>query len=97
MVEGAFGLIGGERPTRVRLLFDREAARYVERRQWHPSQVITKTDRGVEMTMQVSGTTELKTWILGWGDRVEVLEPASLRAQVAEEHARAAGRYLEPG
>jgi len=93
MVEGNFGLIGGERPTQVRLLFDSDAARYLERRLWHPSQVITKTEHGVEMTMQVSGTTELKTWILGWGDRVEVLEPRSLREQVAGEHARAAGRY----
>lgn len=94
MVEGNFGLIGGERPTRVRLLFDVEAARYLERRLWHPSQAITKTERGVEMTMEVSGTTELKTWVLGWGDRVEVLEPGSLRDAVAGEHRRSAAKYL---
>jgi hypothetical protein len=37
----------------------------VRRRLWHPTQKITKTDRGVELAMEVAGTTELKTWILG--------------------------------
>jgi proteasome accessory factor B len=93
MVEGNFGLIGGGRPTRVRLLFAREVERYVGRRRWHPTQKIETTDRGVEMTMQVTGMTELKTWLLGWGEQVEVLEPESLRAEVAGEHARAAALY----
>jgi predicted DNA-binding transcriptional regulator YafY len=34
--EGAFGLIGGPR-TCVRIFFDEKVARYVRRRQWHPS------------------------------------------------------------
>src|SRR5262249_27746021 len=37
LTEGAFGLIRGE-PTRVRILFDPKVARYVQRRQWHPTQ-----------------------------------------------------------
>jgi proteasome accessory factor B len=94
MVEGNFGLHGGTgTPTRVRLLFAPEVARYVRRRQWHPSQQIAKTARGVEMTMQVTGMTELPAWLLSWGDKVEVLEPESLREKIAGEHARAAARY----
>jgi predicted DNA-binding transcriptional regulator YafY len=41
----------------------------------------------------VAGTIEIRLWILSWGDEVEVLEPASLRADVAATHARAAARY----
>lgn len=93
MVEGNFGLFGGGPRTRVRLLFSPEVARYVLRRQWHPTQEIAMTERGVELTMQVTGTTELKTWVLGWGDQVEVLEPGSLRDEIAAEHARAAAKY----
>ncbi len=93
VVEGNFGLFGGGERTRVRLLFAQRVARYVERRQWHPTQELTKTDRGLELTMQVTGTTELKTWVLGWGDQVEVLEPESLRDEVAAEHERAAAKY----
>ncbi len=94
MVEGNFGLHGGTgTPTRVRLLFAADVARYVQRRQWHPTQQIVKTARGVEMTMQVTGIAELPAWLLSWGDKVEVLEPETLREKIAEEHARAAARY----
>ena len=93
VVEGNFGLFGGGPLTRVRLLFSPKVARYVQRRVWHPTQKLTKSERGIELTMQVSGMTELKTWLLGWGDQVEVLEPASLRDEGGAEHARAAARY----
>ena len=43
--------------------------------------------------MEGAGTTELKTWILGWGDQVEVLEPERLREEIAAEVARVAGKY----
>jgi predicted DNA-binding transcriptional regulator YafY len=92
LVVGAFGMIGGPR-THVRLLFDAKVGRFVQRRLWHPTRKITKTDRGVELEMDVAGTTELKTWILGWGDRLEVLEPESLREEVAAEVRRVAGLY----
>ena len=67
--------------------------RFVRRRLWHPTQEIWKTDRGVEMVMEVAGTTELKTWILGWGDKVEVLEPQRLREEVIAEAERALAKY----
>jgi predicted DNA-binding transcriptional regulator YafY len=92
LVEGSFGLFGGPR-TQVRLLFEAKVGRFVRRRLWHPTQKITKTERGVELTMEVAGTTELKTWILGWGDQVEVLEPESLREEIAAEVARVAAKY----
>jgi len=63
LTEGAFGLIRGE-PTRVRILFDAKVARYVQRRQWHPSQRFRRTDGAVEMTIDVRGTTELVSWVL---------------------------------
>jgi proteasome accessory factor B len=44
----------------------------------------------------VAGPIEIRLWILSWGDDVEVLAPASLRADVAATHARAAERYGTP-
>jgi predicted DNA-binding transcriptional regulator YafY len=38
-------------------------------------------------------TVELVSWVLGFGDQTEVLEPDSLREQVAAELARASARY----
>ena len=50
---------------------------------WHPSQVIENHgDGSVIMTLRVFNTFELVTWILGWGEKVEVLEPKILRDEV---------------
>jgi predicted DNA-binding transcriptional regulator YafY len=46
--------------------------------------------------MDVRGTTELTSWVLGFGDQAEVLEPESLREAVAAELSRAAARYQRP-
>ena len=90
--EGMFGLIGGPR-TRVRIFFDEKVARYVRRRQWHPTQQVKKVAGGIELSMEVAGTVELLSWVLGWGDKAEVLEPESLREEISAELARAAARY----
>jgi proteasome accessory factor B len=93
LTEGAFGLFRGE-PTRVRILFDAKVARYVQRRQWHPTQHFRPLPGGaLEMTMDVCGTTEVVSWVLGFGDKAEVQEPAALSAQIATELARSIGRY----
>ena len=41
------------------------------------------------MTMDVRGTTELVSWVLGFGRTARVLEPEELRAQVNAERADA--------
>lgn len=92
LAEGAFGLIAGPR-TRVRIFFDDKVARFVRRRQWHPTQEIKRTEDGIELTMEVSGTVEIVSWVLGFGDQAEVLEPQTLRDQVAAELRRASARY----
>ena len=90
--EGAFGLIGGKR-ERVRIFFDERVARFVRRRQWHPSQRIRNVDGGIVLTMEVAGSVEVASWVLGFGDKATVLEPATLREQVGAELRRAADKY----
>ena len=93
VTEGAFGLIRGSEVTRVRILFDPKVARYVERVLWHPTQRFKRTAAGLEMTMEVRGTTEVVGWVLGFGADARVLEPAALREAVAADLARAAAQY----
>src|SRR5262252_1773534 len=92
LTEGTFGLIRGEL-TRVRILFDRKVARYVQRRQWHPSQRFRRMDGGIEMTLDVRGTTELVSWVLGFGDAAVVLDPSHLAADISRELRRGGDRY----
>jgi proteasome accessory factor B len=94
ITEGSFGLFRGKETTRVRVRFDEKVARYVQRRMWHPTQRFKKLPGGgVEMTMDVRGTVEIVSWVLGFGGTAEVMEPASLRADVAADAERAAARY----
>ena len=93
LTEGAFGLFRGE-PARVRIWFDAKVAKYVQRRQWHSSQRFSrKADGGVEMTMDVHGTVEVVSWVLGFGDKAVVLDPPELRKTVAAEVRRMASTY----
>jgi proteasome accessory factor B len=93
MTEGAFGLIRGKEVTRVRIWFDEKVARYVQRRMWHPTQRFRKVAGGVELTMEVRGTTEIVSWVLGFGATARVVEPEGLRSAVMKELADAHTLY----
>ncbi len=92
LAEGAFGLIGGP-PVQVRIRFDASVARFVRRRQWHPTQRLRSAKGGIELVADVRGTTELLSWILSFGAKAEVLEPVRLRQQVEEEARRMVASY----
>lgn len=81
-----FALHHGEALVTVRLHFSPYQARWVRERHYHPSQHCTESSDGsLEMTLEVAGTSEIRRWLLGFGAEVEVLEPLSLRAEMAAE------------
>ncbi len=89
----SFGVIA-EPATRVRIVFDRRWASYVEEHSWHSSQELARRPGGrVELSMQVGGTADLRSWILSFGSGALVLEPAALRDEVAAELRGAVARY----
>ena len=72
------------------LLFEAEAGRWVAEERWHKSQESEVLPDGrVRMRFQVGVTPEMVSWLLYYGCRVEVEEPAWLRERVREEHGRA--------
>jgi len=82
----AFGIVGGEEPIKVRLLFEPTLAVYITERQWHPSQEFrTRQDGRVEMWLETRGRKELVRWVLSWMPDVKVLAPRSLRDRIAEK------------
>jgi len=92
-IGSSFGVIA-EPATRVRVLFERRWATYIEERTWHESQQLHRRTGGrVELAMEVGGTAELRSWILSFGSGALVLEPAPLREEVARELVEAARRY----
>ena len=89
----SFGVVA-EPAAAVRIRFERSWATHVEEHSWHPSQKLARQgDGSLELRMEVGGTTELRNWVLSFGSGAEVLEPESLRAEVALELERALARY----
>jgi|LSQX01.3.fsa_nt_gb proteasome accessory factor B len=82
----AFGIVGGEEPIKVRLLFEPKLAVYITERQWHPTQEFrTRADGCVEMRMETTGRKELVRWVLSWMPDVKVLAPKSLRDRIVDK------------
>ncbi|HEY6570261.1 MAG TPA: WYL domain-containing protein [Candidatus Limnocylindrales bacterium] len=90
----AWDIIADQPETEVVLRFDPSVAARVLEATWHPSQQVSEAaDGSLEWRARVAGTIEIRLWILSWGDEVEVLAPAELRADVARTLARAIARY----
>ena len=93
-LRAAWDIIADQEPVDVVLRFAPRVASRVLEATWHPTQsVATDADGSLRWRATVSGTIEIRLWILAWGDDVEVLEPRSLRTDVAATLARAATRY----
>ena len=67
-------------------VFSPYQARWIRERRYHPSQQTEEfPDGSLLVSMEVAGTEEVRRWLLGYGAEVEVLEPASLRAEIRTE------------
>ncbi len=90
----SFGVFRGAVPVVVKLKVQSPLATYLKERQWHSSQrVVTNQDGSIEMTFDVALTPDLEQWILGFGAKVEVVEPAELRRKVADAARGVVGLY----
>ncbi len=89
-LSNSFGIFGGEEhlgnPQKIRIRFSSEAARYVQEKAWHTSQRLTKEkDGSVILEVHLDHTHEIKSWVLGFGPKATVLEPASLRDEIVRD------------
>jgi predicted DNA-binding transcriptional regulator YafY len=74
---------GGEVKTVKLKIIDPEILRIMEETVWHPSQVLKmQKDGSMIMTLKVATTVDFLSWILGWGEKIEVLEPRELREEI---------------
>lgn len=93
----SFGIYDGDEDLTVRVWISKDRARYVREKSWHPSQQVkTNRDGSLVVKFRLSSTVEFKSWVLGFGADAEVLEPESLRRELAGEAAAVAQKYLHP-
>lgn len=90
----AYGIFGGKADKLAILRFTKQRARWVADERWHPEQQGEYLPDGrYELRIPYKDSRELVMDILRHGPEVEVIEPASLRQEVAEQHRRAADIY----
>lgn len=84
-------------PTTVRVRFAPAAARYVQESRWPACQRLTpEPDGSVLAEFRLSSTEELKRWVLSFGAKAVVLEPESLRREIADELRLLLASYTAP-
>lgn len=94
MFEGAFGLFYSGERQHVVVEFTPAVAQYIEPREWHVTQKMTRLeDGGLRVEFDVTNLTEVESWVMRWGHNAAVREPAALAQKVRDEHLKAAARY----
>jgi predicted DNA-binding transcriptional regulator YafY len=84
-LSSAWGSYAYEKTELVKLRFNSKVTRAIKETAWHPSQKIEiQSDGSMIMTLQVQNTIDFRSWIMGKGEDVEVLEPESLRRQIIQ-------------
>lgn len=94
--EGHFHIRESEADLAVRLRFDTGAAFHLAETPLAEDQRLHPPARGtVDVEATVRDTAQFRWWLLGFGEAVEVIEPESLRAEVAGMLQRSAARYAD--
>lgn len=74
------------KPAEILLSFEPVTGKLVKSQPVHHTQkVVKESDREIQISITVLPTVELITLLLGYGARVKVLKPASLRKQMRDE------------
>jgi predicted DNA-binding transcriptional regulator YafY len=93
----SFGIFGGSDDITIVVKILPSAARHALESSWHDGQVLTRQrDGSVLAQFQLSTTVEIKSWVLSYGANAVVLEPESLRAEIAGELEQLTKMYATP-
>jgi predicted DNA-binding transcriptional regulator YafY len=94
LATGVFGYRRDVGTIRIKALFEKDATIHLEETPLSADQQLTEQPDGdVLVEASVADTGQLRWWLLGFGGRVEVLEPQGLRDELKGHAERMAGRY----
>ena len=91
-LSGSWGIIFNEDAVDITVRFSKDVASYIDRqKKWHPTEIRKKLpDGSIELSLRVTGVSEIKGWIYSWLPEVEVIKPGWLRAEIKKELLKAA-------
>jgi predicted DNA-binding transcriptional regulator YafY len=93
---GALGFQYSNEPLRLVARFQAAAAEHLRETPLAQDQTLKVTDGHVVLTATVPDTAQLRWWLLGFGDNVEVLAPPALRQEIAIAVEAMAAQYGGP-
>ena len=94
LATGAFGYRKSDETIRIKAIFEKDATLHLEETPLCDDQQLTdQADGNVLVEATVADTGQLRWWLLGFGGRVEVLEPQGLRDELKDHAARMVKRY----
>jgi predicted DNA-binding transcriptional regulator YafY len=86
----------GTAPEKVLIRLSKQQAPYVLTQPLHESQqVVEEADDYTIISLEVHNSPELMIILLGWGEEIEVLEPAELRNNFRKIHERSAEKHRD--
>jgi len=80
---------------KFKAIFSKEAAFHLEERPLSDYQCMIDHDDKVMLTATINDTSELRWWLLSFGDQVEVLEPKDIRSDMKNIIQSAAKLYID--
>ena len=96
-INSSWGIITEGELTTVKLHFKPKVSKVVLSTVWHPSQTIElQNDDSIIATFKVRNIVDFRSWVLGWGSDVEVLEPVAFREQMVELFKKLVDEYSGP-
>lgn len=85
----------GNKPLKLRFRLARDVAAHLHERPLSKDQKISEADSDdfVQVSATVADTQQVRWWLLGFGERVEVLAPETLREEFRQTASSLAARY----
>jgi predicted DNA-binding transcriptional regulator YafY len=95
IASGAFGFGDGEK-IQIEVIFEKDAADHLHKAPLSADQEIVPVDENhVLVSATIVKTPQLEWWLLGFGDKVEVLKPKALREQMQKIVETLSERYRD--
>ena len=80
----SFSVFVGNKVEKVKVRFSKRIAPFIRETCWHLSQQVSdEPDGSILFQVEVNEPREVGWWVMQWGPEAEVLEPESLRQEVA--------------
>lgn len=84
-LNNSWGIFNGNE-IEVNIKFNKNISNYIKETRWHPNQEIIKQEDGsILFKALVDDLGEIKNWVLGFGEKAEVIAPMKLRNEIKKE------------